>query len=876
MIGKTKSKKFTIIMSVYNVEKYIEKAIDSIINQNIGFEKNVQLILVNDGSTDNSDVICKKYAEKYKNNIIYLEKPNGGLASAKNFALDNAHIEGEYINFFDPDDILPSNVLKEVYKFFQKNHLFIDMVAIPLYFFEAKEGLHGKYTFMGNRNRIINLNEEYYNFVLSSASMFYKAKLFEDVRFDESLTCSEDTKVNIYFYLNNKKLGYVTARGVKYWYRQRNEQNSIVDKSKDDKNNYYGPINIYNTYSEYIEENDFLKELFLYELRSRIRNINVEIFDNKEEYQFVMDKYKEIVSKISTDFIINKSRYCNTRALMAYFLSLKGQKYYDEVIKREKSPINDITIRNVKFSKNNMYIDVTFCSFYNKETNQIIIYDVKNKQFIKPYEEKILNSPYDLKYGENIVDKTHVAKFKINLDKLTQYIFVMCLEDKYFKLGKVFISNMTKFALNDENIYCFYKNRKIRFKNYSLIVSKFTNIRINYLKKLYEQYKYIKEKYKVNTLPRIFAKRKKKYILINDRINVAGDNGEALFRYICETNYKNMKKNTYFVISKKSSDYKKLKKIGNVVSSGSLKHLLLFLNAKYIYSSHNTRNFYMPFDFKMFKFYSNLLNYKFIWLQHGITKDDISEFANKYRNLNNFVICGSIGEEKEFLKEKYLFEKEEIKLTGFSRYDLLENKTKNIITIMPTWRTYLTGKMTDYGYNEAIDGFSESEYYLNYKFLLTNEKLIKFLEENNYILKFALHPGMMSYIDEFKKFENNNIIILSSDSLNYNKLFKESKLIITDYSSAVFDFAYLKKPIIYFQFDKVLFFDKHYKKGYFDYETDGFGPVIEDRYDLIDKILEMAKNNFNNDKKYINRVEKTFKYFDKNNCKRILDETYMD
>ena len=70
-------------MAAYNVEKYLNEAIDSIINQTIGFEENVQLIIVDDGSIDKSKDIAKAYAEKYPNNILFLSKENGGQASAQ-------------------------------------------------------------------------------------------------------------------------------------------------------------------------------------------------------------------------------------------------------------------------------------------------------------------------------------------------------------------------------------------------------------------------------------------------------------------------------------------------------------------------------------------------------------------------------------------------------------------------------------------------------------------------------------------------------------------------------------------------------------------------------------------------------------------------
>ena len=110
--------------------------------------------------------------------------------------------------------------------------------------------------------------------------------------------------------------------------------------------------------------------------------------------------------------------------------------------------------------------------------------------------------------------------------------------------------------------------------------------------------------------------------------------------------------------------------------------------------------------------------------------------------------------------------------------------------------------------------------------------------------------------------------------IDYNKIFRESKLLITDYSSVLFDFAYLKKPEIYFQFDKEDYFKLNYGIGNFSYEKNGFGDIVENIDDLIEKIEYYIKNDFKIENKYLKRINNTFMYFDKNNCKRIIDATY--
>ena len=120
--------KFSIVSAVYNVGPYIDEMIKSIVNQDIGFEKNVQLILVDDCSTDNSFDICTKWQEKYPKNIIAIRLPcnSGGASVPRNEGMK--YVEGKYINCTDPDDFLTLNTLSSVYNFFEQHENEMDIV----------------------------------------------------------------------------------------------------------------------------------------------------------------------------------------------------------------------------------------------------------------------------------------------------------------------------------------------------------------------------------------------------------------------------------------------------------------------------------------------------------------------------------------------------------------------------------------------------------------------------------------------------------------------------------------------------------------------------------------------------------------------------
>ena len=104
------TEKITVIVPVYNVEHYLDKCLDSVIKQTY---KNIEIIVVNDGSTDNSGEICQEYAQK-DNRIVYIEKENGGLSDARNAGLDQ--MTGSYVTFVDSDDWIEQDYVETLYQ----------------------------------------------------------------------------------------------------------------------------------------------------------------------------------------------------------------------------------------------------------------------------------------------------------------------------------------------------------------------------------------------------------------------------------------------------------------------------------------------------------------------------------------------------------------------------------------------------------------------------------------------------------------------------------------------------------------------------------------------------------------------------------------
>ena len=131
-------KKFlvSVVVPIYNTERYLRETIESVVSQTIGFEKNIQLILVNNDTEDNSEIICKEFEKIYPNNVVYIKVlENHGPCSARNAGLRAA--TAEYINFLDSDDKWEVDALEKLVCYLEKHRDNVDFVAARIRHFDA-------------------------------------------------------------------------------------------------------------------------------------------------------------------------------------------------------------------------------------------------------------------------------------------------------------------------------------------------------------------------------------------------------------------------------------------------------------------------------------------------------------------------------------------------------------------------------------------------------------------------------------------------------------------------------------------------------------------------------------------------------------------
>ena len=355
--------------------------------------------------------------------------------------------------------------------------------------------------------------------------------------------------------------------------------------------------------------------------------------------------------------------------------------------------------------------------------------------------------------------------------------------------------------------------------------------------------------------------------LIGDNF-LGEDNGAAFFDFLST---KQREIIPFFAVSKNSIAYDKFKSQKHVVSFESKVYKLLLLLSDCSISSITDRRLIKPFEMQNDSYRDILHKRNYIFLQHGVITQNLAREHNKYcYNPKGFVVS-AYPEYDSLISGQYFYTSKEVWLTGLPRFDLLRNnENKKIITIMPTWRAYLVTNSPS-GEKQPLATFIQSAYYKFYYSLLTNKKLLDEAQKMGYTISYKPHP-LMNNCTRFFETKDRKIRIMTTES--YREIFAESSLIVSDYSSAIFDFLYLRKPIIYAHFDRNEFFSgKHcYDKGYLDYESDGFGEVEYNLEGVIDRIIEYMKNNCQMKELYRRRVDNFFAYSDQNNCQRVFDK----
>ena len=443
-------KKVSIIVPVYKTEKFLDKCLTSLVNQTL---KDIEIVIVNDGSPDNSEEIIKRFEKKYKDIIKYVKIPNGGVANARNVGLDNA--TGEYIGFVDSDDYIEENTYELLYS--KAKDTKSEMV-VSGYFSEDEDGNisnnglddlseYGK-SLEENPGILLVINpfitsKLYSKKMLDKYNIRFnkKYRIFEDLLFCYSalLMANKIEKVNkaLYHYIRRKNESVTGQLNPKFYdlYPVMNDLRDFYEKNSDvDFTEYLTYVAIHHSHLRFTPSVGF-KKLFL-------------------KYRYIRDTYKFLDGfnpnwNKNIYYSIKKRKGKIYKTKWFWFLVPTAKKVKNILIKIVKKTIRNYGRTLIKYSKKPIIENAMF--FESQKGNDI------NGNMFYLIRSVRRNSDYD-NYMINVaVSKNRIEEFKKKLAfyNITNYNLVVMNSKEY-------INHLArdKYLFTDTSFPIYFKKRK--------------------------------------------------------------------------------------------------------------------------------------------------------------------------------------------------------------------------------------------------------------------------------------------------------------------------------------------------------------------------------------------------------------------------------
>ncbi|HEU4376881.1 MAG TPA: CDP-glycerol glycerophosphotransferase family protein, partial [Telluria sp.] len=347
-----------------------------------------------------------------------------------------------------------------------------------------------------------------------------------------------------------------------------------------------------------------------------------------------------------------------------------------------------------------------------------------------------------------------------------------------------------------------------------------------------------------------------------DREIGADDSAEHLYRWVREHR---PDVNAWFLLSPDARDWQRLQAEGFRLVGPGLTRKLLLLNAKHIISSH-AQLIHGGFDRHL---YGDAMQWHYTFLQHGAITSDLSHWLNGC-DFDMFV-ASSPAENDALVGDDtpYIFTKREVALTGLPRHDRLlrianglDRTQVDALLVMPTWRGGLFDPRTHTDNESRLAAIAASPYIQHWGALLRSEELRDLAAAHGTRIVFMPHHDAVPYIEAFQVPDHVEVVIPENGVFQH--VFARSAALITDFSSVASEMAFLRRAMFYYHFDRDRFYsgDHNWRKGYFDHDSDGFGPVAFNHTAMIAELRQYFADGCRPQPLYLERMERAMPYRD--------------
>jgi len=830
------ARSYSVIIAAYNAATHIERCLRSLLYQALAKRCAVEIIVVDDGSTDGTAALAQRYARKHSTRLRVLRKDNGGPASARNLGLTCA--TGDWVTFVDADDFVARNYFAVVDEFLDSTEDDPSVVCANVRYYYERSG------------RVIDAHPLRFRFLqgpctvdvfrapkflhLAAAQSFFKRAIIEQhgIRFSELIVpIFEDAHFTAKYLCLAEKKQVAFLPDARYFYRKRRDSTSLVTSSWSHPGRYaalleHGYLDIL----RYAKQHFGVVPMYLQ---------NLVLYDLRWLFVYLAD-HDERLSHLSPSTV---ERFVELLREIVQLIDIEAITHFDIIDLPDFVRCGIIETMKGLSSPNTVVVES-----YDERSSVLVL----SHAFTSPYRESLLveGSPV-----ERLSEKTQVHAFAGRFFVYQRFITVRLPPNHSLEVVVDGVSAAIRLGRSLLN----------RVARSQIVAEQQLDARrslTGFVPKWVHAYR------KIASHPKLARIYRDSWLLM-DRDIQADDNAEHLYRYLLKHR---PDIDAYFVLCRKSHDWSRLKQEGfRLVRFGSPVHKLLFLKCRALVSSHIDG--YIV-NFVARKWFLDVLSHKFVFLQHGVTEGDLSAWINQ-KNVDCIITAGT-PEWESIVSDPgpYRFSTREVHLTGFPRYDALSRlraaPTRTIL-VMPTWRKYVVGDVIGKtNRRKHLSGFAQTPYSRAWGGLLRSRELHDLTLRFGYRVVFFPHANVEPYLDEFSLPPHVETRTHRNGSIQ--RELAAAAVLITDYSSVAFDAAFLERAIIYYQFDRTQFLSgEHlYSKGYFDPVSDGFGPCCFEQGDVIEALRAILENAGNPDPAYKSRMRHFFPHRDSDNCARVI------
>ena len=794
--------KISIIIPIYNQEKNIENCIQILKKQTVEFQR-LEIIFINDGSTDNSRKICENLKQQYSN-LIYLEQKNKGVSNARNEGICMA--TGKYIFFLDADDGISEDTIEKVSEFFDSVYEITDLVTYQIDTLYAGKRLpiHFRYQYLVESG-VYDLRK--YPYIgQTTMNIVVKNKFSQNILFDELQNFSEDQKYCCDVLHEKLKMGF--CKDGRYIYNRSDNSSS---------GRLSGSCYIFEQCMRMFEE----------------------IFNRYEEVPlafqglYVNDIYWKMVNNILFPYhykgiVFNKAikriksllERCRDSVILEHPAIDFFEKYYIVKLKNNNKIESRITeqafslydagkllvqeksmeavITKMSFCTNTVriegFIKSVFLQFYREEPMVCAIEN--NGKIIKKLE--LADSTHNYYLSHEKTQRFKAFQYECKLSEVQQVRFEVELGGRWFPVHYYFMPlvplshSKSSDSCRSNGVECSWDGKNT----------------LTFLKQ---------------------RKRKKQEIwLYYDCSGVPCDNGFLQFEH--DIKKRDNVERYYIVTDKRQTQNNQYKR--SYVYFGSRKHRQLLRKCTKVLTAYIEESNILPYEREEYKKIAGTFNPEIIYLQHGVLHIIMPWKYSREKLLADRIVVSTKEEADLYIKNGY--KENDLIKTGMPRFECIEKKRKKRkILFAPSWRAYLVGKYINHAWQEMPEKFVESKFYKEIQKFLSAYELNDFLDKYDYELEVKLHPIFKMY-EKFFSWRSNRIVFT-------NDAAKESEyvLFITDFSSYAFNFSYLSIPVLHFIPDRVEF--ECGMNGYreLNYSEKFWEEAVFNSYDLVIRIKEI-------------------------------------